>query len=208
MATPDRQMECDLPVAVIIISSAFEASQGKARFRATLARKREQYAAIAVLSDAITVFPQGANRYLLVDGYCTFLLAQERGQRTIPAKIQPANAYAYAPSWIWHQHWKSLAYHCAYCGIPLLWQRPETMPKDLYHRFQPTRDHVVPRAGGGSDRPENLRIACRRCNEAKGRKKRWTVPDAFRREAEQHRNEWLAAGWITQSEASKRSRRG
>jgi 5-methylcytosine-specific restriction endonuclease McrA len=31
-----------------------------------------------------------------------------------------------------------------------------------------TLDHVIPRARGGSNRDENLRPCCRRCNEAKG----------------------------------------
>ena len=43
---------------------------------------------------------------------------------------------------------------CAYCG-------KTDLPLQL--------DHVVPKASGGSDRPSNLVLACRACNEAKGK---------------------------------------
>jgi 5-methylcytosine-specific restriction endonuclease McrA len=33
---------------------------------------------------------------------------------------------------------------------------------------EPTRDHVIPYAQGGSDRPENLKLAHRECNEVRG----------------------------------------
>ena len=45
---------------------------------------------------------------------------------------------------------------CQYCG-----KRP--------NKDNPlTLDHIVPRAAGGSDRPDNIVAACRRCNHAKG----------------------------------------
>ncbi|MBI2567453.1 MAG: HNH endonuclease [Candidatus Schekmanbacteria bacterium] len=44
--------------------------------------------------------------------------------------------------------------HCAYCGA-------ENVPLQI--------EHIVPKAGGGSDRANNLTLACRSCNERKGR---------------------------------------
>jgi len=37
-----------------------------------------------------------------------------------------------------------------------------------------TADHIIPRAHGGGDEPENLRPACQRCNAARG-----TSPNPF-----------------------------
>jgi hypothetical protein len=31
-----------------------------------------------------------------------------------------------------------------------------------------TYDHIIPRAGGGSDHPENIRVVCALCNQARG----------------------------------------
>ncbi len=45
--------------------------------------------------------------------------------------------------------------HCWYCGAPLT---PLTA----------TIDHVVPKSRGGTHHPQNLRLACRFCNIAKG----------------------------------------
>ncbi len=45
--------------------------------------------------------------------------------------------------------------HCHYCGRQV---RPKTS----------TLDHITPRGQGGTDVPENLVLACRRCNQAKG----------------------------------------
>src|SRR3990167_157951 len=45
--------------------------------------------------------------------------------------------------------------HCTYCGKKLTWQTAE-------------RDHILPRTLGGTDAPENIAIACRKCNASKG----------------------------------------
>ena len=44
--------------------------------------------------------------------------------------------------------------HCRYCGRRV--------------RRSATLDHVLPRSRGGTDAPENVVLACRQCNEAKG----------------------------------------
>jgi 5-methylcytosine-specific restriction endonuclease McrA len=49
---------------------------------------------------------------------------------------------------------------CEYCG--------KTTTRDDDDPLRMTIDHVVPVSQGGDDRPENLRLACRRCNEEKG----------------------------------------
>jgi 5-methylcytosine-specific restriction endonuclease McrA len=44
---------------------------------------------------------------------------------------------------------------CAYCGRTIGYKTA-------------TLDHIVPRARGGADGPENLTLSCKRCNQAKG----------------------------------------
>lgn len=206
MAKLDAHLLRELPMDAIAISSAFEASRQTAHFQATLAKKRTQHYATGVLSEPVTVVWRGKRRYLLVDGYCSYLFAQERGVQTILARVYSPQDYSYAPSWMWRRRWQSVR-TCTYCGGPLLWNRPPDMPEALYNKYQPTRDHVVPRASGGSDDAQNLKIACRRCNEAKGRKRRWAAPKAFRQEAQRRRAQWIAAGWIRDSQGADNSPR-
>ncbi|WP_083911028.1 HNH endonuclease [Henriciella marina] len=39
----------------------------------------------------------------------------------------------------------------------------------IWKRQRPTFDHILPRAAGGPDRPENLQLAHAICNKRKGR---------------------------------------
>jgi len=57
---------------------------------------------------------------------------------------------------------------CQLCESPV---RPEEDPN---HPRYPTLDHIQPRALGGSDAPENLRLACRQCNTLRGVNVDWT----------------------------------
>ena len=50
-------------------------------------------------------------------------------------------------------------HRCAYCG-----RRTELVPGHAFHPGSPTLDHVVPLSRGGADHPENLVLACYRCN--------------------------------------------
>lgn len=43
-----------------------------------------------------------------------------------------------------------------------IWCARETWPEDV------TIEHLLPRARGGQSRPENLGVACRRCNRLRG----------------------------------------
>lgn len=52
---------------------------------------------------------------------------------------------------------------CQLCGVLCI-------PKDAGgtdRRFWPTIDHIIPKSKGGTDDPENLRLACGSCNAAK-----------------------------------------
>jgi 5-methylcytosine-specific restriction endonuclease McrA len=53
---------------------------------------------------------------------------------------------------------------CIHC------QTRVTVPLDWNEPTHATLEHIVPRAQGGSDDPENLAVACQRCNHAKGRR--------------------------------------
>lgn len=59
---------------------------------------------------------------------------------------------------------------CQLCLSPV---RPE---QHQHHPRYPTLDHVVPRARGGSDDVENLRLACFQCNTLRGTNVDW-VPE-------------------------------
>lgn len=53
---------------------------------------------------------------------------------------------------------------CRYCKVRVRknWMETER------HEHDATVDHIVPKAKGGSNKRENLALACRRCNNAKG----------------------------------------
>jgi 5-methylcytosine-specific restriction endonuclease McrA len=50
---------------------------------------------------------------------------------------------------------------CPYCGVTMNRDRGWNSPQ------APSRDHRVPRSRGGTDRPENILVCCRMCNEDK-----------------------------------------
>ena len=61
-----------------------------------------------------------------------------------------------------------------------------------------TRDHIVPRAKGGSDRLSNIVLACRLCNEAKGDRtpQQW-ARDVLRYRCHVSPDRSAAAAWFT-----------
>lgn len=87
---------------------------------------------------------------------------------------------------------------------------------------QATLEHVVPRAHGGTDAPENLAIACARCNHQKGRRQDIRGPgdpgfeavvgtlrarlDARRREAPLALN--VPTPWVSEDDGRRRKPRG
>jgi len=58
---------------------------------------------------------------------------------------------------------------CFYCGRQIA-------------PYEATVDHYIPRALGGSNRKENLKPACRPCNQAKGDKLPWEFTPPPRRQ--------------------------
>ncbi len=63
---------------------------------------------------------------------------------------------------------------CHYCGAPgrisWTWMRLDGTPGRWVTFPGLEIDHVYPEALGGSSEPENLVLACRRCNRSKGTK--------------------------------------
>jgi len=75
---------------------------------------------------------------------------------------------------------KAMGTTCVSCGIEGQYFIKEKDPDDpfftlnLYaideqgNEVMMTKDHIIPRALGGSDDPENLQVMCQRCNLKKG----------------------------------------
>lgn len=55
---------------------------------------------------------------------------------------------------------------CAICGHRF--PREGELSKSAAIAFAPTFDHIVPRSRGGTDSLDNLRLAHRKCNHARG----------------------------------------
>jgi hypothetical protein len=55
---------------------------------------------------------------------------------------------------------QSTVHDCVFCGEEI----------DSEDDWNYTTDHLVPKDRGGSDKPDNLRPACRDCNQLKGKK--------------------------------------
>jgi len=51
---------------------------------------------------------------------------------------------------------------CCYCGVKM------DMRVASNHPLAVTREHLKPRSQGGTDRVGNIRLACRKCNTARG----------------------------------------
>ncbi|WP_368492333.1 HNH endonuclease [Cutibacterium sp.] len=50
---------------------------------------------------------------------------------------------------------------CPCCGVQLRWDVSRTPAS-------PEADHIIPYSRGGSDRLDNIRVICRRCNQSRG----------------------------------------
>jgi len=56
---------------------------------------------------------------------------------------------------------------CIHC------QSQVSVPLDLAEPAHATLEHIVPRNHGGTAEPDNLAVACRRCNQGKGKRLDW-----------------------------------
>ena len=62
---------------------------------------------------------------------------------------------------------------CAYCGRKTILMRKDTLPTSMGQQSywaRATRDHILPRVLGGSNRMSNLVLSCYRCNHIKAEK--------------------------------------
>lgn len=66
---------------------------------------------------------------------------------------------------------------CGYCGRPVYIKHHLSMDDD-----RATIDHVIPISRGGTHAQDNLRLACRKCNEAKGNMPPWMFDAVIIRE--------------------------
>jgi len=92
--------------------------------------------------------------------YCSLTCANDAQGRRENPRFRIADSIRLA---IYEQD----AWVCQLCTIPV--------DRDAHHLAPtaPTLDHIQPRARGGSDEPNNLRLACRDCNTKRGTDLEW-----------------------------------
>jgi len=61
-------------------------------------------------------------------------------------------------------------HRCCHCGVRM------TFPNGKSSLTEMTFEHVVPLGIGGQDHPDNMVIACRKCNNARGINTEWEAP--------------------------------
>jgi hypothetical protein len=84
-------------------------------------------------------------------GYCQFGPTRN-GVTAVTTAPRPKSPKHWTPSMLHGQP-------CEYCGVTM----------DVTNPWRhPTRDHIVPRSKGGTDKQENIAKTCRGCNEGKG----------------------------------------
>lgn len=64
--------------------------------------------------------------------------------------------------------WDAQAGRCALCGEAMPRHRFEVEHATVWKKRRPSFDHIVPRAKGGADTPDNLQLAHADCNRRKG----------------------------------------
>lgn len=72
-------------------------------------------------------------------------------------------------SWRLHNPWSTISKLIARDGITCCWCGKECdRQADHNHPDYPTIEHMVPRSKGGYSKMNNLRVACRKCNNSRG----------------------------------------
>lgn len=79
------------------------------------------------------------------------------------------------PSDLFASLWSSQSGLCALCEKPMPSSRFDVAHATIWKKERPTFDHIIPRAAGGPDRPENLQLAHARCNKIKGKSQAGSV---------------------------------
>jgi len=64
--------------------------------------------------------------------------------------------------------WERQRGRCAICNGLMARRRADLPHASLYSKLRATFDHIRPLSRGGADGPDNIQLACRSCNLAKG----------------------------------------
>ena len=68
------------------------------------------------------------------------------------------------------QLWTAQSGQCALCGKAMPRGRFDVAHASIWKKQRPTFDHIIPKAGGGPDRLDNLQLAHAICNKRKGKR--------------------------------------
>lgn len=93
---------------------------------------------------------------------------REQGFTGVP---RIANRFRISPT-VRREIYEAAGWKCTLCDSPV---RPDA---DTNHPRYPTLDHIEPRALGGSDDRDNLRLSCRQCNTLRGTNVDWAPSEA------------------------------
>jgi len=146
---------------------------------------------------------QSSARFIVIDGYLSWMIALERRWTRIPAVFLTASErLAYEPITTWRDLWAKRPHSCVHCGIPLFASLPPQLSMKEYLQYaQPTLEHLLPLSQGGTDARCNLALSCLRCNQAHADQTPWIAPEAFRWDATQRQQRWLTEGWLIAHQA-------
>ncbi|WP_420714781.1 HNH endonuclease [Roseateles sp. SL47] len=108
----------------------------------------------------------------------------------MPSKIQTLRRKAFD-----HQDGR-----CWYCGVHMWLASPDELSvarRSGLSRLRCTAEHLVPRASGGRDAPENVVAACLHCNCTRHRRRAPPEPTAYRSEVMRRtRREGWHPAWV------------
>lgn len=159
---------------IVTPASSWYATLSMPKVQHKLEAIRQFVAEHGELDEPVVVLSNRAGRYLVVDGFLRYVVAQERPEKSVWVVV--------VENWDLWDH-RGLLFGsrkiqpCTYCGKWLLatHDRPAWVPSTVwYQEHLATVDHRVPISRGGRSNVENLCLACVSCNQQKADALDWS----------------------------------